>query len=48
MRTNPFNPILGFRSDAWRRLELAVFKRWSRRGEGGGGSVNRASRPPPG
>ena len=31
MRTNPFNPILGFRSNAWRRLELAVFKRWSRR-----------------
>jgi len=32
MRTNPFNPVLGFRSNAWRRLELAVFKRWSRRG----------------
>ena len=31
MRTNPFNPILGFRSNAWRRLELAVFKRWSGR-----------------
>ena len=32
MRTNPFNPILGFRSNAWRKLELAVFKRWSGRG----------------
>ena len=32
MRTNPFNPVLGFRSDAWRRLELYVFKRWSKRG----------------
>ncbi len=31
MRTNPFNPILGFRSDAWRKLELFVFKRWSGR-----------------
>ena len=31
MRTNPFNPILGFRSDAWRKLELWVFKRWDRR-----------------
>ena len=31
MRTNPFNPILGFRSDAWRKLELFVFKRWSQR-----------------
>ncbi len=31
MRTNPFNPILGFRSNAWRKLELFVFKRWSRR-----------------
>ena len=32
MRTNPFNPVLGFRSEAWRKLELWVFKRWSRRG----------------
>ncbi len=32
MRTNPFNPILGFRSNAWRRLELWAFKRWSKRG----------------
>ena len=31
MRTNPFNPVLGFRSEAWRKLELWVFKRWSRR-----------------
>ncbi|HEY5412746.1 MAG TPA: phytanoyl-CoA dioxygenase family protein [Caulobacteraceae bacterium] len=31
MRTNPFNPILGFRSNAWRRLELYVFKKWSGR-----------------
>ncbi len=27
MRTNPFNPVLGFRSKTWRRLEQAVFKR---------------------
>ena len=32
MRTNPFNPVLGFRSEAWRKLELWVFKRWSKRG----------------
>jgi hypothetical protein len=32
MRTNPFNPAPGLRSDAWRRLELWVFKRWSRKG----------------
>ena len=32
IRTNPFNPILGFRSNAWRKLELAVFKTWGRRG----------------
>jgi hypothetical protein len=32
MRTNPFNPLLGFRSNAWRRLELWAFKTWSGRG----------------
>jgi hypothetical protein len=32
MRTNPFNPVPGFRSEAWRKLELYVFKRWSQRG----------------
>ncbi len=32
MRTNPFNPVLGFRSNAWRRLELFAFKRWRRKG----------------
>ena len=32
MRTNPFNPILGFRSNAWRRLELWAFKTWSKKG----------------
>ena len=32
MRTNPFNPILGFRSNTWRKLELWAFKRWSRKG----------------
>ncbi len=26
MRSNPYNPILGFRSRAWRRMELAVTK----------------------
>ncbi len=26
MRTNPFNPVLGFRSNTWRKLELTVFK----------------------
>ena len=31
MRTNPFNPVPGFRSRAWRRLELWLFKRWSGR-----------------
>jgi hypothetical protein len=31
MRTNPFNPVLGFRSNAWRKLELYVFNRWKRR-----------------
>ena len=30
MRTNPFNPVLGFRSRAWRRMEIMVFKRLSR------------------
>lgn len=29
MRTNPFNPIPGFRSRLWRSLELMVFKHWS-------------------
>ncbi len=28
MRTNPFNPVLGFRSNAWRKLELWAFKKW--------------------
>ena len=32
MRTNPFNPLPGFRSEAWRKLELYVFKRWSKQG----------------
>jgi len=32
MRTNPFNPVLGFRSGVWRRMELYLFKSWSRRG----------------
>ncbi len=35
MRTNPFNPILGFRSRAFRRLELMAFKRWSQQPRGG-------------
>jgi hypothetical protein len=26
MRSNPYNPILGFRSRAWRRMELAITK----------------------
>jgi len=30
MRTNPFNPIPGFRSRAWRRMELAVLRRVTR------------------
>ena len=31
MRTNPFNPVPGFRSDAIRKLELWAYKRWSGR-----------------
>ncbi len=30
MRTNPFNPVLGFRSQTWRRIELMVFRRLTR------------------
>ena len=33
MRTNPFNPVLGFRSRTWRKLELTVFKAMRDRAE---------------
>lgn len=42
MRTNPFNPILGFRSGAWRRLELRLFKIW---GAGASGKPKSAAIP---
>lgn len=36
MRSNPYNPVLGFRSRAWRKLELAVTKANRRRGSSAG------------